>query len=170
MATTNNLLKTLVATAAWLAGTAAAAAPVQLEALTSTELRQRIAGGTTTVLVPIGGTEQNGPHMVLGKHNRRAEVLAERIAGKLGHAVVAPVVAYVPEGSITPPAQHMRWAGTISIPEAAFEAMLEGAARSFRQHGFRDVVLLGDHGGYQASLQRVAAKMNREFALSLIHI
>ena len=53
---------------------------VQLEALTSTELRDRIAGGTTTVLVPIGGTEQNGPHMVLGKHNVRVRVLAERIA------------------------------------------------------------------------------------------
>ncbi|NDU92843.1 MAG: creatininase family protein, partial [Ferrovum sp.] len=50
------------------------------------------------------------------------------------------------------------------IPEAAFEALLEGAARSFKQHGFRDIVLLGDHGGYQKSIARVAAKLNREWA------
>ena len=55
-----------------LAGSAAAqAATVQLEELTWTELRERVAAGATTVLLPIGGTEQNGPHMTLGKHNMR---------------------------------------------------------------------------------------------------
>jgi creatinine amidohydrolase/Fe(II)-dependent formamide hydrolase-like protein len=143
---------------------AAAPAPVQLEALTWTELRDRVAAGATTILVPIGGTEQNGPYMVLGKHNVRAHLLADEIAQQLGNALVAPVVAYVPEGSIKPPTAHMRFAGTISIPESVFEALLEGAARSFKQHGFRDIVFLGDHGGYQKSLTRVAAKLNREWA------
>jgi creatinine amidohydrolase len=137
---------------------------VQLEDLTSTELRDRIADGATTVLIPIGGTEQNGPHMVLGKHNARARVLAGEIAQRLGNALVAPVIAYVPEGSISPPAAHMRFAGTISIPDAAFESMLEATARSFKQHGFRDVFFLGDHGGYQKNEQRVAARLNREWA------
>src|SRR6185295_20050544 len=89
---------------------AASAAPppsVFLEELTWTELRDAITAGKTTVIVPIGGTEQSGPHMVLGKHNVRARVLAGRIAEQLGNAVVAPVIAYVPEGSITPPAAHM---------------------------------------------------------------
>jgi creatinine amidohydrolase len=137
---------------------------VQIEELTSPELSERIAAGATTVLIPIGGTEQNGPHMVLGKHNVRARVLAAAIAQRLGNALVAPVIAYVPEGSIHPPAAHMRFAGTISIPDAAFESMLEGAARSFKQHGFRHVFFLGDHGGYQKSEQRVAARLDREWA------
>lgn len=139
------------------------AASVQLEELTSPELRERIAGGATTALLPIGGTEQNGPHMSLGKHNVRVKLLAVRIAERLGNAVVAPVLAYVPEGRIEPPTEHMRYAGTISIPEAAFEATLVAAARSLRRHGLRDVVLLGDHGGYRTSLDRVAAKLNREW-------
>jgi len=137
---------------------------VYIEEMTSPELRQRIATGATTILIPIGGTEQNGPHMVLGKHNVRAHVLAGLIARKLGNAVVAPVMAYVPEGSIQPPAAHMRFTGTISISESAFEAVLEGAARSFRQHGFRDVVFLGDHGGYQKSQLHVAQRLNKEWA------
>jgi creatinine amidohydrolase/Fe(II)-dependent formamide hydrolase-like protein len=138
-----------------------ASAGVYLEEMTSPELRDRIAAGTTTALVPIGGTEQSGPHIVLGKHNVRARVLAGRIAAKLGDAVVAPVVAYVPEGSITPPAAHMRFAGTISIPDAAFEALLESTAKSLCQHGIRDVFFLGDHGGYQANEARAAARVNR---------
>ncbi len=143
---------------------AAASTSVELDELTWTELRDRQQAGTTTVLVPIGGTEQSGPHMALGKHNRRAHVIANRIAVRLGNAVVAPTLAYVPEGSISPPAAHMRFTGTISIPEAAFEAVIESTARSFRQHGFRTVVFLGDHGGYQQSLARVAAKLEREWA------
>ena len=144
----------------------AASSPTSLriEELTWTELSDRIAAGSTTVLVPIGGTEQNGPHMVLGKHNVRVNALALQIAKTLGNAVVAPVLAYVPEGAIEPPVAHMRFTGTISIPESAFEAVLESTARSFKRHGFRDVVFLGDHGDYQKSLDRVAAKLTRDWA------
>lgn len=139
---------------------------VALEDLTWTELRDRIAGGATIVLVPIGGTEQNGPHMTLGKHNVRARILAEKIALQLGGALVAPVIAYVPEGSVNPPSGHMRFPGTISISDAAFESVLESAARSLVHAGFRDVVFLGDHGGYQKNLQAVAARLNGEWKTS----
>ncbi len=132
---------------------------VELEALTWTELRDRVAAGTSIVLVPIGGTEQNGPHLALGKHNLRGRVLAERIARELGNALVAPVMAYVPEGRIDPPTEHMRWPGTISIPTSAFEAALEGTARSLQRAGLKHVVFLGEHGGYRASLERVASRL-----------
>ena len=137
-----------------------------LEDLTWTELRDEIAKGKTTIIVPIGGTEQSGPAMALGKHNRRVKLLSERIAVSLGNALVAPVIAYVPEGSLSPPSGHMRFPGTISVPEAAFELILEYAARSFKLHGFKDIVFLGDHGGYQANERNVANKLNREWAAS----
>ena len=140
------------------------AGKVFLEDLTSFELRERVAHGATTVLVPIGGTEQNGPHMAIGKHNVRVRFLAGQIAKKLGNAVVAPVMAYVPEGSIFPPAAHMRFSGTISISEAAFESILESTAKSFKQHGFHDIVFLGDHGGYQKNEVHAAEKINRAWA------
>ena len=120
--------------------------------------------GKTTIIVPIGGTEQNGPHMALGKHNARVQVLSERIARGLGNALVAPVMAYVPEGPARPPTGHMRFPGTITVPEDAFEKVLESAARSFALHGFRDIVFLGDHGSTQAGQKAVAARLNREWA------
>jgi creatinine amidohydrolase/Fe(II)-dependent formamide hydrolase-like protein len=145
---------------------ARAAAPqtVFLEELTWTELRDEIGAGKTTILVPIGGTEQSGPAIALGKHNARARLLAARIALALGNALVAPVMAYVPEGSVDPPTAHMRFAGTITMPEATFEQVIDYAARSFRSHGFLRIVLLGDHGGYQKSLQTVADRLNRQWA------
>jgi len=137
---------------------------ILLEDLTWTELRALVRAGKTTVLLPIGGTEQNGPHMALGKHNARVKALAERIARELGNAIVAPVVAYVPEGSIEPPTGHMRFPGTITVREETFRQTLESAARSFRHHGFRDIVFLGDHGGYQKVDRAVAQRLNREWA------
>jgi len=142
----------------------AAEATVFLEEMTWTEVRDAVAAGRTTAIVPVGGTEQSGPHMALGKHNVRARVLAGKVAAELGNALVAPVVAYVPEGDVAGTGGHIRFAGTISVPPAAFEAVLAGAARSFRRAGFRDIVLIGDHGGYQAQLGAVAAKLNREWA------
>ncbi|OOG48191.1 creatininase [Rhodanobacter sp. C06] len=138
-------------------------ATVQLQDLSWTELRAQIHAGKTTIIIPIGGTEQSGPYIAVGKHNRRATVLAERIAEDLGNALVAPTVAYVPEGSYNPPTSHMRFPGTITIPDSTFEQLLASAANSFAVHGFRNIVFLGDHGGYQKDLQRVVAQLNRQW-------
>ncbi|HLF23936.1 MAG TPA: creatininase family protein, partial [Burkholderiales bacterium] len=147
-----------------------AADTVFLEELTWTELKDRIQAGTTIVIVPIGGTEQNGPAMALGKHNVRVKALAEKIAKTLDNAVVAPVVAYAPEGGVNPPTAHMRLPGTITVPNDAFEKTLEYAARSFKLHGFRDVVLLGDHGGYQESLKAVARRLDHEWRNTRVRV
>jgi len=154
----------LVVVAAACIAAPVSAASVRLEDMTSPEVAQAIARGQTTVLVPIGGTEQNGPHMTLGKHNRRADLLSQRVAARLGNALVAPVLAYVPEGAIDPPTAHMRHAGTISVPSEVFVRTLEAIGRSLERHGFRDIVFLGDHGGYQNDLATAATRLNRRAA------
>ena len=144
-----------------LQGAAFAQGSVYIEELTTQEVSAALKAGKTTVLIPIGGTEQNGPHMAIGKHNVRAKALAGKIAAQLGNALVAPVLAYTPEGNIDPPTEHMGFAGTISIPDDTFKAVLLGTARSFQKHGFVDVVLLGDSGNYQKLLAQVAEQFNR---------
>jgi creatinine amidohydrolase len=154
------------------AGRAFAQAPdtVLLEELTWTELRELIGSKTTTIIVPVGGTEQNGPHMTLGKHNVRVKVLSEKIARGLGHTLVAPVIAYVPEGRLSPATGHMRFPGTVTVPDETFQTVLEYAARSFRRHGFRDIVFLGDHGGTQAAQKTVADRLDREWAATAVRV
>lgn len=153
------------ALASVLAAPAAAAPPtVLLERLTWVEVEHAIADGATTIIIPTGGTEQNGPHMALGKHNVIVAHAAEQIALRLGDALVAPVVAYVPEGDVTDPRGHMNFAGTITLPQKYFVKLIEYAARSFKLHGFRDIVLLGDSGGNWAGLEIAAAKLNAKWA------
>ncbi len=143
---------------------------VLLEQLTWDEVRDAIASGKTTIIIPTGGTEQNGPHMALGKHNVRVTANAQTIARRLGNALVAPVMAYVPEGRIDPPEGHMRFAGTISLPDAVFRQVLEYAARSLKQHGFRDIVLIGDSGPNQPGQTAVATMLNAEWMKSRVRV
>jgi creatinine amidohydrolase len=143
---------------------------VFLEDFTWTEMRDAIKAGTTTIIIPTGGTEQNGPHMVLGKHNFLVTYKAGEVAKRIGRAVVAPVVAYVPEGEINPPTGHMRFSGTITTPQDVFAKVLEFAARSFRQHGFRDIAFLGDSGGNQAGQKLVADALNKEWAVTDVRV
>jgi creatinine amidohydrolase len=143
---------------------------VFLEELTWTEVRDAVAAGKTTVIIPTGGTEQNGPHMVLGKHNYLVKYKAGEIAARLGNALVAPVVAYVPEGDVDPPSGHMRYAGTITTPQDVFVKVLEYAARSFKQHGFVDIVLIGDSGGNQEGQRLAAEALNREWAATPVRV
>ncbi len=135
-------------------------ASVQFEQRTWTEIRDGLACGVTTVIIPVGGTEQSGPYIAVGKHNVRVLAQAERIARTVGQTLVAPVMAYVPEGGTKPRTSHMRFAGTLSIPPDVFEKLVLAAAESLRVQGFTLVVLLGDHGGYQTQLQQAADTLN----------
>jgi len=136
---------------------------VILEELTWTEVRAAIDSGTTNVIVPTAGTEQNGPHIALGKHKYRINAAAERIARELGNTLVAPVMTYVPEGSIDPPSGHMRYAGTISIPQDVFRSVLEYTARSLKEHGFINILFIGDSGPNQPGMLEVSEKRNNEW-------
>lgn len=136
---------------------------VFLEELTWTEVKEFLDNGGTSIIIPTGGTEQNGPHMVLGRHNFRVEYMAEKIALELGDALVAPTIAYVPEGKINPAEGWMKYPGTISLPEEYFIKLLEYTCRSLKQHGFIDVFLIGDSGGNQNGMKVVSETLNTEW-------
>jgi creatinine amidohydrolase len=158
------LLALLLPLAGGTHGLAAGPAVVEIERMTWLEVRDRIAGGATTIIIPTGGTEQNGAHMALGKHNLIVAETSRRIARALGDALVAPVLAYVPEGDIEKRSGHMAYAGTISVPDAVYMQLLEAAAASFKAHGFNTIVLLGDSGGNQPPQQELARKLTRSWA------
>ena len=153
-----------------MAHCAPAGGSVFVEELTWVEVRDAIRAGKTTIIFPTGGTEQNGPHMVLGKHNTIVKYAAGHIAQRLGNALVAPVLAYVPEGNLHPPSGHMLFPGTITLPEEIFMKVTEYAARSFRVNGFKDIVLIGDSGPNQKGLQTVATLLNKEWAGSDVRV
>lgn len=137
---------------------------VFLEEMTWMEVRDALAAGKRTVIVPTGGIEQNGPYLATGKHNYILRATTQAIARRLGNALVAPIVAFVPEGDIDPPSGHMRYPGTISVGEQTFEALLIDICASLREHGFMHIVLLGDSQGNQAGMRKVASELNGRWA------
>lgn len=137
---------------------------VWVEELTWMEVRDALRAGKTTVIIPTGGVEQNGPYLATGKHNVVLRATSEAIARKLGNALVAPIVPFVPEGDIDPPTSHMKYPGTISLTEETYERLLIDICASFRTHGFTNIVLIGDSGGNQKGMKAVAARLNEKWA------
>jgi creatinine amidohydrolase/Fe(II)-dependent formamide hydrolase-like protein len=134
-----------------------------IEELTWMEIRDAMKAGKTTVIVSTGGVEQNGPYLATGKHNYVLRATTQAIAKKLGNALIAPIVAFVPEGNIDPPTSHMKYPGTISLTEETYAALLTDICASFKTHGFENIVLIGDSGGNQTGMKAVAAKLNAKW-------
>jgi creatinine amidohydrolase len=129
-----------------------------IDELTWEETRDAMKAGKTTVIVPTGGTEKNGYHMVLGKHNYVVTYAANLMARRLKTALIAPTVQYVPEGD--PDQQNP---GAISLPSPAYDMLLDAAARSLQSHGFKEILFIGDSGGNQTGFTNVASKLNEEW-------
>ncbi len=125
--------------------------------LTWPEVRTAIAQGKTTAIYYAGSTEQNGPHMALGKHNVIASYVAGRVAEQLGNALVYPVLPFAPTGD------HMKFPGSVSLTDKTFAAVAREVAASMLSAGFRNVVLMGDHGGGQQALKQVASELDNEW-------
>jgi creatinine amidohydrolase/Fe(II)-dependent formamide hydrolase-like protein len=138
---------------------------VHLEELTWTEVRDALAAGSTTALIYAGSTEQNGPHLVLGKHNFIAHHVAGRIAAHLGNAIAYPVLPYAPTGDSAARSGHMRFPGSITLTQDTFARVVREVAVSALASGFRHVVLMGDHGDGQRELGQVADELDAVWRL-----
>jgi len=102
--------------------------------------------------------------MPYGRNDMDVPKLQAAIAKKLGNALCAPIVPFVPEGDIDPPTGMMRYPGTISLTEGTYKALLSEIARSLAQHGFEHIVFIGDSGGNQAGMKAVAEELSAKWA------
>jgi len=127
---------------------------VEFEKMTWVEVKCAIAAGKTTALIYTGGVEQRGPQNANGGHNFIAHETVEAIARKLGNAIFLPVLPYTPNDAESIP-------GTIGITNELLAAMLERIAEQAALNGFRNIIIMGDHGGGQPQVyQEVAKKLD----------
>lgn len=134
---------------------------VWIEEMTWMDVRDAMAAGKKTVIIPTGGVEPNGPWIALGKHNYVLQATCDAIARKLGNALCAPIIKFVPEGNIEARTGHMTTVGTISVEQGTYEALVTDMARSMKTHGFENIVLISDNGGSNgSSMKTVAEKLN----------
>jgi creatinine amidohydrolase/Fe(II)-dependent formamide hydrolase-like protein len=136
---------------------------VWLEEMTWMDVRDNMKAGKTTVIISTGGMEPNGPWLALGKHNYVLRANCDAIARKLGNALCAPIVPFVPEGNHDPKRGHMTTVGTISLTEATFAALLTDIVRSYKAHGFENIIMIGDSGGNPRGMNAVAKALTTEW-------
>lgn len=143
---------------------------VFIEDMTWLEVKDAIAAGKTSVIIATGGVEQNGPYLVTGKHNVILRLTTDSIARRLGNTLIAPIVAFVPEGDKNPPTKHMRYPGTISLSESTFSLLLREIAESLKVHGFTNIILLGDSGPNQKVMQQLSNTLNKEWQQTVTRV
>ena len=138
---------------------------VEFEMMTWPEVKAALAAGKTTALIYTGGTEQRGPQNVNGGHTLMGKATVKAIALKLGNAIAMPVLPYTPNNaSATLP-------GTIGLTPEILGMVLERIAEQSIATGFRNVVLMGDHGGGQPNTYAdVAKKLNEKYAPQGVHV
>src|SRR5215831_3923501 len=134
---------------------------VDIEMLTHSEIYDKIhKEGKTTVIIANGGTEQRGPHAVLGGHTLMAHRKAIEIAKKLGNALVAPSSPFAVNASGLSEALP----GGVSLPSAVFKAINIAEIESMAINGFKDIFIMGDHGGGQQELKQVAEQEDKKLS------
>lgn len=132
---------------------------VEFEMMTWPEVKRAIESGKTTALVYTGGTEQRGPQNVNGGHTLMARATVKAIALRLGNAIAMPVLPFTPNNA------SAQLPGTIGLTNDLLGAVLERVTEQAIQTGFKNVVLMGDHGGGQPTVYReVADKLDAKYA------
>ena len=136
---------------------------VWIEEMTWMDVRDAMKAGKKTIIISTGGIEPNGPWLALGKHNYVLKANCDAIARKLGDALCAPIVPFVPEGNLDTKSGHMASPGTISMREETFNALLSDIVMSMKQHGFEYIIMIGDSGGNGRGMTAVAEKYTKEW-------
>jgi creatinine amidohydrolase/Fe(II)-dependent formamide hydrolase-like protein len=126
----------------------------RLEDLTWPEIKAALAGGMTSVVVPVGSTEQHGPHLPLATDSLHTVAVLETVAERLP-AFLAPLL---PIGRAD---HHLAFPGTISLRQETFAALIEDCCRSLAGHGFRNILLYSGHGGNAQPLAAIIADVQK---------
>ena len=141
---------------------------VDLELLTHTEVTGKLQQGMTSVLIVAGGTEERGPQDVLGGHTFIAHYNAVQVAKKLGNALVAPVLPITPDATgVTPGTKEP---GGVTMPADVFKAVVVAEIESMSWHGFKDIYVMGDHGGGQKEMKEASEAEDAKLAPSGVHV
>ena len=136
---------------------------VEIEMLTHSEISNKIHNeGKTSVLIMTGGTEERGPHDVLGGHTFMAHNKGVEIAKKLGNALVAPVLPIAV--SATGLRENTNTPGGVQLPPDVFKAVQVAEIESMAMNGFKDIFLMGDHGGGQQELRQAAEEEDKKLS------
>lgn len=112
---------------------------------------------TNLALLPVGSTEQHGPHAPIGTDTLNAEAVAAAAAGQYDNPVI--VTPTVPVGIAE---EHREFTGSLWTSESTFRSYIRDIIDSLVYHGWDHIVMVNGHGGNAAALREVAEKVTRQ--------
>jgi len=138
---------------------------IEFEMMTWPEVKAALAAGKTTALIYTGGVEQRGPQNATGGHNLMARATVKLIAERHGNANAMPVL------NLSPNNASAELPGTIGLTPELLEAILERMVEQTIINGFKNIVIMGDHGGGQPTVYAtVAQKLEAKYGPQGIHV
>lgn len=129
------------------------------DSLTSPQIKQ-LAEQKAIVILPVGSTEQHGPHLAVGCDSIVATEIAQQTAQMLNDKGVPCIVA--PTITVANSAHHMHFCGSMTLSPSTFIALLTDYCKSIASHGFRKILLLNGHGGNIAPISTALVTINQE--------
>jgi len=136
-------------------------AAIELDALTWPQVRAQIDAGRDTVVLALGATEQHGRHLPLATDALLGDHLARMLADRLD-AFHAPTLR------VGCSEHHVGFAGTMSLSESTFHAVVGDLVRSLLRGGFRRIVLVPTHGGNFAPLAAAVSKLDERQSVTAL--
>ena len=131
---------------------------VWIEDMTQLEIRDSLKAGKTTALIFAGGMEDNGPYITVSQHNSIVRAMCDSIARKLGNALCAPIVGMAPGNP-----EASRNPGSVQLSAETFKAVLADTAMSLKTEGFKNVMLMVDHGADQNPTVEVSKSVSEKW-------
>src|SRR5262245_20801955 len=142
---------------------------VDIEMLTHTEISDKIKQeGKTYVHIANGSHEERAPHDVMGGHTFMAHNKAIEIAKKVGNALVAPVLPIAV--SATGLRENTNTPGGVQMPPDVFKAVQIAMIESMAMNGFKDIFLMGDHGGGQQEIRQAAEEEDKKLSAKGVRV
>lgn len=130
---------------------------IRMEEMNWVDIGEAIQEGFTTVVIGIGSTEQHGPHLPTHTDAMIADVLAYRIAFKLGYALKAQTIRVGCSN------HHLSFPGTISLKGETLKAIIYDYVRSLSKHGFQTIIFIPTHGGNFELTQKAIEELQPKY-------
>ena len=141
---------------------------VELEYLTTSEVVAKQQAGAVNVLIVNGGTEARGPHNILAGHTIMSRMTAIDVAKALGNTLVAPIMPI--DVGATGVSDNTRTPGGITVSREIFKGLKLAEIESMVWNGFKNIFVMGDHGGGQQMMKEAAEEMNTKYASRGVHV
>jgi creatinine amidohydrolase len=128
---------------------------VRMSEMTRVDIQKALDMGFSTVVFAVGSNEQHGPHLPTCTDSLIGDVLANKVAGKLGRALQAPSINV---GCSDP---HMVFPGAISLRPETLKSLIRDYCASLAKQGFKNIIILPSHGGNFNAVREVTDELNQ---------